>query len=214
MSDLARALEPRVVPVVVIDDPATAVPLAAALEQAGITTAEITLRTDSALEAIRLMSASSSLVVGAGTVRSASEVDAVVDAGARYVVSPGFSPAVVERCHEHGIAVLPGIATATEAMAAASAGVDLVKFFPAEANGGVRALAALAAALPGTRFVPTGGISDSSLASYLALPSVAACGGSWMVAPALLAAGDFAEVRRLSAAAVAVGADGRAGAVR
>lgn len=201
---LARALEPRVVPVVVIDDPDVAAPLAQALESAGITTAEVTLRTDAALETIRAMVAGSTLVVGAGTVRTAAEVDAVVDAGAAYVVSPGFSRQVVERCQERGIAVLPGIATATEAMAAAELGVRMVKFFPAEANGGVRSLSALAAALPGTTFVPTGGISVSSLSSYLEHPAVAACGGSWMVAPQLLAARAFDEVRRLSADAVAL----------
>jgi 2-dehydro-3-deoxyphosphogluconate aldolase/(4S)-4-hydroxy-2-oxoglutarate aldolase len=209
---LTRALAPRVLPVVVIDDPGTAAPLAEALEQAGITTAEVTLRTDAALEAIRRMVASSSLVVGAGTVRTAAEVDAVVDAGASYVVSPGLSREVVERCRKHDVAVLPGIATATEAMAAADLGVRLVKFFPAEANGGVRTLSSLTAALPGTTFVPTGGIGASSLTSYLELPAVVACGGSWMVAPQLLAAGAFEEVRRLSAAAVAVaGAVGEAG---
>jgi 2-dehydro-3-deoxyphosphogluconate aldolase/(4S)-4-hydroxy-2-oxoglutarate aldolase len=209
---LTRALAPRVLPVVVIDDPGTAAPLAEALEQAGITTAEVTLRTDAALEAIRRMVASSSLVVGAGTVRTAAEVDAVVDAGASYVVSPGLSREVVERCRKHDVAVLPGIATATEAMAAADLGVRLVKFFPAEANGGVRSLSSLSAALPGTTFVPTGGIGASSLTSYLELPAVVACGGSWMVAPQLLAAGAFEEVRRLSAAAVAVaGAVGEAG---
>jgi 2-dehydro-3-deoxyphosphogluconate aldolase/(4S)-4-hydroxy-2-oxoglutarate aldolase len=202
---LTRALEPRVLPVVVIDDPATAVPLAAALEQAGITTAEVTLRTGAALEAIRRMSANSSLVIGAGTVRTAADVDAVVEAGATYVVSPGLSRQVVERCREHGLAVLPGVATATEAMAAADLGVNLVKFFPAEANGGVRALTALTAALPGTRFVPTGGITASSLGSYLEVASVVACGGSWMVAPQLLAAGAFDEVARLAAEAVATG---------
>jgi 2-dehydro-3-deoxyphosphogluconate aldolase/(4S)-4-hydroxy-2-oxoglutarate aldolase len=202
---LTRALEPRVVPVVVIDDPATAVPLAGALEQAGITTAEVTLRTGAALEAIRRMAANSSLVIGAGTVRTAAEVDAVVEAGATYVVSPGLSRRVVERCQEHGLPVLPGVATATEAMAAADLGVNLLKFFPAEAIGGVRALTALAAALPGTGFVPTGGITASSLGSYLEAPSVVACGGSWMVAPQLLAAGAFDEVRRLAAEAVATG---------
>jgi 2-dehydro-3-deoxyphosphogluconate aldolase/(4S)-4-hydroxy-2-oxoglutarate aldolase len=202
---LTRALEPRILPVVVIDDPATAVPLATALEQAGITTAEVTLRTGAALEAIRRMSANSSLVIGAGTVRTAADVDAVVEAGATYVVSPGLSRQVVERCREHGLAVLPGVATATEAMAAADLGVNLVKFFPAEAIGGVRALTAVAAALPGTRFVPTGGITASSLGSYLEVPSVVACGGSWMVAPQLLASGAFDEVGRLAAEAVATG---------
>lgn len=205
MSDaLTRALVPGVVPVVVIDDVDTAAPLARALEQAGITTAEVTLRTPTAVEAIRSMLAHSSLVIGAGTVRSAAEVDLVIDAGAAYVVSPGLNRAVVERCRERGVGALPGIATATEAMAAADLGVDLVKFFPAEANGGVRALGALAAALPGTRFVPTGGITADSLAGYLALPYVVACGGSWMVATDLLAAGRFDEVRRLGAEAVAI----------
>lgn len=201
---LDRALAPRVVPVIVIDDLSTAAPLAAALEQAGITTAEVTLRTDAALEAIAVMAARSSLVIGAGTVRTAAEVDAVVDAGAAYVVSPGLSRHVVERCQERGVAVLPGVATATDVMAAADLGVRQVKFFPAEANGGRRALSALAAALPGTTFVPTGGIDASSLRSYLELSGVVACGGSWMVSPQLLATGAYDEVRRLSADAVAL----------
>ena len=206
---LTQALGPGILPVIVIDDVDTAVPLAGALVEAGITTAEITLRTPVAIDAIRRMVADSSLVIGAGTVRTKAEVDAVVDAGAAYVVSPGLSPAVVRHCQEHGVVALPGIATATEAMAAADLGIDLVKFFPAEVNGGVRALAALSEALPGMRFVPTGGIRAASLSSYLALDAVVACGGTWMVAGDLLALGRFDEVRRLGAEAVTI-----AGAVR
>jgi 2-dehydro-3-deoxyphosphogluconate aldolase/(4S)-4-hydroxy-2-oxoglutarate aldolase len=203
MSDaLARALASGIVPVVVADDREVASPLASALEAAGIATAEVTLRTGAALEVIERMASSSSLVVGAGTVRTVADVDAVVGAGAAYVVSPGLSRRVVERCREHGVPVLPGVATATEAMAAAELGVDLVKFFPAEANGGVAALRALSAALPGSRFVPTGGITAASLRQYLELPDVVACGGSWMVTPQLLDTGAFDEIRRLSLDAV------------
>ncbi|MEV7429868.1 bifunctional 4-hydroxy-2-oxoglutarate aldolase/2-dehydro-3-deoxy-phosphogluconate aldolase [Nocardioides sp. NPDC092400] len=205
MSDaLARALAPGIVPVVVAEAAEVAAPLAEALEAAGVATAEVTLRTSAAPEVIRRMVASSSLVVGAGTVRTAADVDAVVEAGAAYVVSPGLSRRVVERCREHGVPVLPGVATPTEAMAAAELGAHLVKFFPAEANGGVGALRALSAALPGSRFVPTGGITAASLRHYLEIPEVVACGGSWMVTPQLLDTGAFDVVRRLSLEAVAV----------
>jgi 2-dehydro-3-deoxyphosphogluconate aldolase/(4S)-4-hydroxy-2-oxoglutarate aldolase len=122
------------------------------------------------------------------------------------VVSPGLSALVVRRCQDHGIPVVPGIATATELMAALDLGVDLVKFFPAEASGGVAAIRALAAPFPGVRFVPTGGIGQAQLAAYLAEPAVAAVGGSWMVAPSLIKSGDYAAVTRLCSEAVSAAA--------
>jgi 2-dehydro-3-deoxyphosphogluconate aldolase/(4S)-4-hydroxy-2-oxoglutarate aldolase len=211
---LARALESGVLPVVVIDDPAAAEPLGEALRLAEVSTVEVTLRTDAALESLSRLAAGSGLVVGAGTVRTPADVDAAVDAGAAYVVSPGLCPAVVDRCLVRQVPVLPGVATATEAMAASDLGLGTVKFFPAEANGGVRAVTALADALPGMRFVPTGGVTAETLTAYLQAPAVVACGGSWMVDRRLLATSDFDEVRRLAAEAVVTAARARVGRIR
>ncbi len=202
----------RVVPVVIIEDPATAEPLGKALLAGGLGCAEVTLRTASALAALRELAQQPDLLVGAGTVVSREQVDQAVEAGAKFVVSPGFSPTVVRHCQDLGIPVLPGVATATEIMAALDAGVQVVKFFPAQSLGGVPMLRALAAPFGTVRFVPTGGITAALLPEYLAQPSVAAVGGSWMVAPALLAAGRYDEITALSAAAVAAGGAGRAAA--
>src|SRR5262249_42471431 len=141
--------------------------------------------------------------VGAGTVLTVEQVDLALDAGARFVVSPGFGPAVVRRCQERQIPVFPGATTATEVQMALDAGVDTVKFFPAEAAGGVRMIEARAAPCPAVRSLPTGGIGPDNMASYLAVPSVAAVGGTWMVAPPLVAAGDWAGITRLTRDAVA-----------
>lgn len=208
---LEELLAHRVVPVVVVADAALAPPLGDALVAGGLPVAEITFRTDAAEEALRALAARGDLLVGAGTVTRAELVDRAVDAGARFVVTPGLSAAVVERCRARGVPVVPGIATATELMAALDLGCDVVKLFPAEAVGGVAALQALAAPFPGVRFVPTGGVTAASLGAYLALPCVAAVGGSWMVAPSLLAGGELDEVSRRCATAVAVAAAARAG---
>ena len=146
------------------------------------------------------LAAEPALLVGAGTVLRPDQVDVAHAAGARFVVSPGFAPDVVDRARELGMAVLPGISTATELQAAVRHGVTLVKFFPAAAAGGLPVIAALAAPFPDVRFVPTGGITAESAAHYLAHPAVPAVGGSWMVPPAALAAGDWERVRVLSAA--------------
>jgi 2-dehydro-3-deoxyphosphogluconate aldolase/(4S)-4-hydroxy-2-oxoglutarate aldolase len=198
----------RVVPVVVIDDPALAAPLGEALLAGGLGCAEVTLRTPAALAALRELAAQPRLLVGAGTVVTAGQAEQAVAAGARFIVSPGFSRTVVRRCRELGVPVLPGVATATELMAALDEGVELVKFFPAQALGGVPMLRALAAPFGGVRFVPTGGITAELLPQYLAVPAVAAVGGSWMVAPQLLRAKRFDEVTALTAAAVAAAGDG------
>nr|BFE56013.1 bifunctional 4-hydroxy-2-oxoglutarate aldolase/2-dehydro-3-deoxy-phosphogluconate aldolase [Dactylosporangium thailandense] len=192
----------RIVPVVVLDDPAAAAPLADALVAGGLPVAEVTFRTDAAAEAIARMSQHGGVTVGAGTVTTPAQVDAAVEAGASFVVSPGLSAAVVTRCRFHGVPALPGATTATEIMAALELGVDVVKFFPAGTSGGAKAVAALAAPFANVRFVPTGGIDASNALDYLRLPSVLAVGGSWMVPRAAIAAGDFAAVTRLAAEAM------------
>ncbi|AEE47405.1 bifunctional 4-hydroxy-2-oxoglutarate aldolase/2-dehydro-3-deoxy-phosphogluconate aldolase [Cellulomonas fimi] len=207
MSDtdiLDRLSAHRLVPVVVLDDAAHADPLAAALVDGGLPVAEVTFRTAAAAESIRAMSARGDVLVGAGTVLTVHQVDEAVAAGARFVVSPGTSRAVVERCQEHGVLALPGAVTATEVMAALELGLSTVKFFPAGTSGGAAAVAALAAPFGGVGFVPTGGIGPGNLAEYLALGSVRAVGGSWMVPRDRVNAGDLDGIRELAAAAVAL----------
>lgn len=201
---LARLAAHRLVPVVVIDDAQDADALGTALVEGGLPVAEVTFRTPAAADAIRVLRARGDVLVGAGTVLTAAQVDRAVAAGADYVVSPGTSRAVVERCAEHGVLALPGAVTATEVQAALELGVSTVKFFPAGTSGGAVAIAALAAPFGDVRFVPTGGVGPANLADYLALPAVAAVGGSWMVPRDLVRAGDVAGVRTLVADAVAL----------
>lgn len=204
METLAQLAAARLVPVVVLDDAADADPLAAALVEGGLPVAEVTFRTAAAADAIRAMSDRGDVLVGAGTVLTPAQVDQAVAAGASYVVSPGLSRAVVERCREHGVLPLPGAVTATEIQAALELGLSTVKFFPAGTSGGAKAVAALSAPFGGVTFVPTGGVGAANLHEYLALPSVVAVGGSWMVPTDLVRAGDFAGVTRLTAEAVAL----------
>jgi 2-dehydro-3-deoxyphosphogluconate aldolase / (4S)-4-hydroxy-2-oxoglutarate aldolase len=192
----------RLVAVTVLEDSNSASSLAAALLAGGLRCIEVTLRTDSAVTTIATMAASEGLMVGAGTVLTVSQADQAMDAGAQFVVSPGFNADVVRRCQERGIAVFPGVATATEIQMALAAGVDTVKFFPAELLGGVAMVKALAAPFRSIRFIPTGGVDISNAGGYLALPSVIAVGGTWMVPPALLNAGDWAGIEELTRAAV------------
>ncbi|MCM3659781.1 bifunctional 4-hydroxy-2-oxoglutarate aldolase/2-dehydro-3-deoxy-phosphogluconate aldolase [Georgenia satyanarayanai] len=204
-AEVLEALEAaRLVPVVVLDDAAHARPLAGALVEGGLPVAEVTFRTAAAAAAIAEMAADGRVLVGAGTVLTPAQVDQAADAGARYVVSPGFSRAVVDRCAEREVLALPGAVTATEVQAALEAGLSTVKFFPAETSGGVAAIKALAAPFGGVRFVPTGGIGPGNLAEYLALPSVAAVGGSWMVPRDAIAAGRLDDVAAMVAEAVAL----------
>ena len=198
-----------VIPVLVVDDVAHARPIAEALVAGGLPVLEVTLRTPVALDAISEMTKVEGAVVGAGTVLNERDLDASLQAGARFIVSPGFSAAVVRRCQAVGVPVFPGVATATEIIAALDAGVDLVKFFPAESLGGVGMLKALAAPFRSVRFIPTGGIAAAQLADYLAVPAVAAVGGSWMVAPKLIADGRWDEITKLTAEAVSVAAASR-----
>ena len=204
MTILEQLSSARLVPVVVLDDAADADSLAAALVAGGLPVAEVTFRTDAAEESIRAMSARGDILVGAGTVLTPKQVDLAVAAGASYIVSPGLSRAVVERCQEHGVLALPGAVTATEVQAALELGLTTVKFFPAGTSGGAPAIAALAAPFVGVTFVPTGGIGPKNLHEYLAIPAIVAVGGSWMVPRAMVREGNFAEITRLTAEAVAL----------
>jgi len=194
----------RLVPVVVVDDAAHAEPLAAALVAGGLPVAEVTFRTAAAEDAIRAMASRGDMLVGAGTVLTVEQVDRAVAAGASYVVSPGLSRAVVERCREHAVLALPGAVTATEVQAALELGLTTVKFFPAGTSGGAAAIKALAAPFGGVTFVPTGGVGPKNLLEYLAIDAVLAVGGSWMVPRDVVAAGDFDRITALTAEAVAL----------
>jgi 2-dehydro-3-deoxyphosphogluconate aldolase/(4S)-4-hydroxy-2-oxoglutarate aldolase len=202
---LGRVAACGVLPVVEIPAGTDPVALVDALVAGGLDVIEITLRTAGALEAIRaIRAARPDVLVAAGTVLTLDHVDAALDAGAGLLVSPGFSAAVVDRAIARGAAILPGVATPTEVAMGLASGLAAFKFFPAEAAGGRPYLAALGGPYPLVKFVPTGGIDASSLAAYLALPNVLACGGSWMVARSLLEAGDMAGVRRLAGEASAI----------
>jgi len=192
----------RIVPVLTVPDPRTAAPLARALAAGGARCAEVTFRTPDAEQVVKAMAAQGDLVVGAGTVLTAEQAERAVAAGARFLVSPGLDDEVLDTARALGVPIAPGVATATELMRAIRAGIDTVKLFPAEPLGGRAMLRALAAPFPGVRFMPTGGIDAAALPGYLAEPSVLAVGGSWMATPALLASGDYAEIRRLTAEAV------------
>ena len=191
-------------PVVVLHDAEQAAPLGAALVAGGLRSIEVTFRTDAAEEAIRTLAKDPNLVVGAGTVLTVDQVNRAVDAGARFMVSPGFGPAVVRRCQELGVPIFPGVATATEIQMALDAGLETVKFFPAEQLGGAKMVKALAAPYRAVKFIPTGGVTAANLRDYLAIPAVTAVGGTWMVAAGLLNAGQWDEVTRLTAEAVSV----------
>ncbi|MGQ4365529.1 bifunctional 4-hydroxy-2-oxoglutarate aldolase/2-dehydro-3-deoxy-phosphogluconate aldolase [Streptomyces sp. SAS_272] len=202
-TDLTGLLaEARIVPVLTVPDLGTAAPLARALAAGGARSAEVTFRTPDAEQVVKAMAAEGGLVVGAGTVLTAEQAERAVAAGARFLVSPGLDDEVLDAARALGVPVAPGVATATEVMRAVKAGIDTVKLFPAEPLGGRTMLRALAAPFPGVRFMPTGGIDSAALPGYLSEPAVLAVGGSWMVTPALLRSGDYAEIRRLTAEAV------------
>ena len=195
----------RLVPVIVIDDPSSAPSLGRALSAGGLPCAEITFRTPRAREALaRLAEECPELLVGAGTVLTPAQAKDACDAGAKFVVAPGFNAAVVDYCLENDVPVFPGIATPSEIEAALSHGLNVLKFFPAEALGGIPYLKAISAPYPGISFMPTGGIGLENLGSYLSFPPVVACGGSWMAPADWITAGDFdritAEVTKAVAA--------------
>ncbi|WP_329394254.1 bifunctional 4-hydroxy-2-oxoglutarate aldolase/2-dehydro-3-deoxy-phosphogluconate aldolase [Streptomyces lydicus] len=195
-----------VIPVVVLDDAADAVPLARALVAGGLPAIEVTLRTPAALHAIRAIAEEvPEAVVGAGTVLTPEHVDAAGAAGARFLVSPGWSPRLLRAMRVCGLPFLPGVSTASEVVALLDEGVTELKFFPAEAAGGTAYLKSLAAPLPQARFCPTGGIGLASAPSYLALPNVACVGGTWMLPADALATKDWDRVRRLAKEAAELG---------
>ena len=194
--------ESKLVPVVVLDSVDHAVPLADALVSGGLPIAEITFRTDAAEESIRVMAERGDLLVGAGTVLTTEQADRAIDSGAKFIVAPGTNPQVVEHCLSRSIPVTPGVATPTDIELAMSLGLETLKFFPAEVNGGVKALKAVSAPYGGVRFIPTGGISQQNLPDYLALPQVLACGGSWLAPRDKMAAGEFAAIKEAVKSAV------------
>lgn len=188
-----------IIPVVVLNDPADGPHVATALKEGGLPCAEITFRTAAAAKAIEAIARTvPEVVVGAGTVLTVEQAQTAVAAGAMFIVAPGLNRKVVEFCLQRNIPVLPGVATPSEVEAALELGLDAVKFFPAEANGGLDFLKALAAPYRSVHFVPTGGITPSNLLSYLTFPRVLACGGSWMVNSDLIEARRFTEIQRLT----------------
>ncbi|MBU8549444.1 bifunctional 4-hydroxy-2-oxoglutarate aldolase/2-dehydro-3-deoxy-phosphogluconate aldolase [Streptomyces sp. Babs14] len=198
-----------VVPVVVVDDLADAVPLARALVAGGLPAIEVTLRTPVALDAIRAIAAEvPDAVVGAGTVVTAEQVAEVVAAGARFLVSPGWTDALLTAMRDSGVPFLPGVSTTSEVVALLERGVQEMKFFPAEAAGGTAYLKALAAPLPQARFCPTGGIGPASAPRYLALPNVGCVGGSWMLPKDAVADRDWGRVEALAREAAGLSAGG------
>lgn len=198
----------RVLPVVVLDDARHADPLGDALVKGGLTAVEVTLRTAAGLDAIAVLAARGDLTVGAGTVLTVEQAERAIGAGARFVVTPGFAPGVVRACQQAGVPVVPGAATATEIQMALDAGLNVVKFFPAQQLGGAAMIKALAAPFRDVRFIPTGGITAAVIADYLALPAVLAVGASWMVSADLIAGEQWDEItaRTREALAAAGGA--------
>lgn len=194
-----------VVPVVVLNDPKDALPLAKALCEGGLPCAEVTFRTEAAEESIRLMvNAYPEMLVGAGTVLTIDQVDRAVAAGAKFIVSPGFDAEIVDYCIAKDIPVFPGCVTPSEVIQAIKRGLEVIKFFPAEQYGGVATIKALCAPYPNATFMPTGGINAKNLKEYLSFKKIVACGGSWMVKGDLVAAGEFDKIRELTAEAVAL----------
>lgn len=201
----ARLRQLGVIPVVSLDRVESAVPLAEALLAGGLPCAEITFRTMAAEPAIRAISQSfPEILVGAGTVLNEEQVERAVAAGAKFIISPGFSQAVVNLCRQRNLPVFPGVCTPTDIIMALEAELTILKFFPADAFGGLKTLKALSAPFPNVEFIPTGGVSAANLEEYLSFGKVLACAGSWMVKSELIAAGNFAEITRLTEEAVAI----------
>ena len=188
-----------IIPVLVIEDAEDAIPLGRALIDGGLPAAEVTFRTKAAEDAIRSLSENyPEMLVGAGTVLTTEQVDRAVEAGARFIVSPGLNPKVVDHCMEKGITIIPGTCNPSNIEEALEHGLDVVKFFPAEAAGGLKYIRAVAAPYTGVRFMPTGGINASNVREYLEYDRILACGGSWMVKGDLIESGDYDRIRELT----------------
>ena len=196
---LEQIQEIGIVPVVVLNDAKDAEPLAKALCDGGLACAEVTFRTAAAEESIRIMSEKfPDMLVGAGTVLTTEQVDRAVAAGAKFIVSPGLNPRIVKYCVDKGILITPGCANPSDIERALEQGLEVVKFFPAEAAGGLKMIKAMAAPYVGVKFMPTGGINQNNVREYLAYDRILACGGSWMVKSDLVDAGKFDEIEKLA----------------
>ncbi len=200
---LQKIYEIGIVPVIAIDDADKAVPLAKALVAGGLPAAEVTFRTAAAEEAIRRIVAEvPEMLVGAGTVLTRDQVDRAIDAGVKFIVSPGFNPEITKYVIDRGMLMMPGTATPGEMEQAMAMGLDVVKFFPAEQNGGVAKLKAVAGPYGSLRWMPTGGVNAKNLLDYLSFPKIIACGGTWMVKKDLIESENWAEIERLTREAV------------
>ncbi|MBS1811600.1 MAG: bifunctional 4-hydroxy-2-oxoglutarate aldolase/2-dehydro-3-deoxy-phosphogluconate aldolase [Acidobacteria bacterium] len=205
MSIIERAQQLGIIPVVAIPKVEHALPLAEALLEGGLPCAEITFRTDAAAESIaQIKQRFPEILLGAGTVLTIGQVDAALNAGAEFIVSPGSNPTTIDYCQQRSVTIFPGVCTPTEIELNLEKGINVLKFFPAEPAGGVKFLKAICAPYKDVRFIPTGGIDAKNIGDYLAIPQVVACGGSWMVKPELMNENKFAEVQRLTAEAVAL----------
>ena len=194
-----------IIPVVVLNNADDALPLAERLVKGGLPCAEVTFRTDAAEESIRrIAKAFPEMIVGAGTVLTCEQADRAIDAGAKFVVSPGFNPKVTEYVLKKGVPMTPGVCTPTEIEAALQFGLDVLKFFPAEPSGGLKMIKALAAPYVGLNFMPTSGINADNVRDYLKYDRIVACGGSWMVSGALVKEGKFDEIEKMVREAAAI----------
>jgi 2-dehydro-3-deoxyphosphogluconate aldolase/(4S)-4-hydroxy-2-oxoglutarate aldolase len=192
-----------VLPVVSLDDASAAVAVGSALAAGGLPLIEVTFRTDAAPDAIRRLSTERpDLLVGAGTILEVGQAETAVDAGARFLVTPGFSASLAAWAGGAGVPIVPGVQTATEVMAALELGLDVLKFFPAAIAGGPTGLDALSGPFPDVSFIPTGGIGPSDLGDYLVRPNVLACGGTWLTPPEAVAAGDVDSIETAAREAV------------
>ncbi|KOE79513.1 2-dehydro-3-deoxyphosphogluconate aldolase [Vibrio alginolyticus] len=195
----------KIIPVIAIDNAQDIIPLGKVLAENGLPAAEITFRSEAAVEAIRLLrEAQPDMLIGAGTVLNKQQAMAAKEAGATFIVSPGFNPNTVKACQEIGIDIVPGINNPSTIEAALEMGLATLKFFPAEASGGVNMVKALLAPYTNVRLMPTGGINPANIKDYLAVPRVLACGGSWMVDKKLIEAGQWDELAKLTREAVAL----------
>ncbi len=200
---LKRIQSLGIVPVVVLNDAKDAAPLAKALREGGLPCAEITFRTEAAEESIRIMVQEyPDMIVGAGTVLTTEQADKAVEAGAKFIVSPGLNPKVVQHCQDKGIPIVPGVTNPGQIEQALELGLDTVKFFPAEASGGLNMIKSMSAAYTNMMFMPTGGINIKNLNEYLAFDKIVACGGSWMVKSDLIQNGSFEKIKELTREAV------------
>ena len=205
MEDIQNRIKAlRIIPVVIIDDAANAGSLAESLLKGGLPCAEVTFRTKAASDAIRKLTQYKEILLGAGTVLSVDQVKAAVDSGALFIVSPGFNPKVVGYCVDQKIPVFPGICTPTEIEMGLEFGLDVFKYFPAEAFGGLKTLKAVSAPYGMVNFIPTGGIHERNICDYLSFNKVIACGGSWMVPRELISEGRFKEITQLVSEAVMI----------